>query len=119
MLRGGSAHVSAEHLWHHVALALDLWPFAAESPALLFELRKQYECRLFDYEQYIFRRGSAMPMPLANGSDLAVPLQSTGTTPTSVVHGRFCDFLLLLFSLSGLRVVVLCVLAQVNSHVAL
>jgi hypothetical protein len=99
MLRGGSAHVSAEHLWHHVALALDLWPFAAETPALLFELRKQYEFRLYDYEQYIFRRGSAVPMPLANGSDLTMPLQSTATAPTTMVHGPVH----VLFSRASLR----------------
>ncbi len=74
--RGGFEHVCAEHLWHHVALALDIWPFqACTTPSLLFELRQQYALILADYEHQMLRRGLwSLPRPSATGDLVRVPM---------------------------------------------
>jgi hypothetical protein len=75
--------VCAEHLWHHVALALDIWPFqACATPSLLYELRQQYALILADYEHQMLRRGLwSLPRPSATGDSVRVAVYPGRCTP--------------------------------------
>lgn len=66
--RGGFAHVTMERIWHHVAFSLNLFPFASHCSAVLFELKKQYEIYLLEYELHLFRRGLPVSLPRADGT---------------------------------------------------
>jgi hypothetical protein len=74
--RGGYAHINAQHMWHHVALALDLWPVVdCNATALLFELRTQYtDCSLLDLEVHMFHsRRSMVGFGSAASGPIALP----------------------------------------------